>query len=60
MAVQTLVVSALDDYFNRGTDRYRQLVAFTYLVDYYALRHFNWNLVAVFFGDCAPDAAKDG
>ena len=60
MAVQTLVVSALDNYFNRGNDCYRQLVDATYLVDYHALGHFDWSLVAVLFGDRAPTVTKDG
>jgi hypothetical protein len=60
MAIQTLVVSALDNYFNWGTDRCRQLVGVTYLVDHHPLRHFDWSLVAVLFGDSTPHVTTDG
>lgn len=60
MAVKTLVVSALDDYFNRGADRSRQLVGVTYLVDHHSLRNLNWSLVAVLLGHGTKHVKTDG
>ena len=60
MAVQTMVVPALDNYFNRGAHSFRQLVGVTYLVDHHSIGDLNWSLVAVLLGHRAKNVKKDG
>jgi hypothetical protein len=57
VAIEALVVSALDNYSDRGVVGIRQLVSFTYLVVNVTVGCFDWSMVAVFFGFGAKDAA---
>jgi hypothetical protein len=60
VAIQTLVVSALDNYFNWGANCLWQLVDFTYSVAHHPLGDLDWSLVAILFGLSASDVKTDG
>jgi hypothetical protein len=60
MAVQTLVVSALDNCSDRSNFNHKQLVTISSMVGDFALCFTHWGLVAIFFDISASDAPKDG